>query len=62
MFIPSKSYKKIVPITISIGASSIDVRDILVIYRGRHHKPTSLKMCHTNSQTLSISEVIRVII
>ena len=58
MFVPSKSYKKIAPMTISMGASSFDVRDIIVRCKGRHHKPTRLKMCHTNPHTLSTSDVI----
>ena len=61
MFIPSKSYKKIAPMRISTGASSFDVRDILVRCKWRHHRPTRLKMWYTNPDTLPMSEVIRVI-
>jgi hypothetical protein len=35
MHIPSKSYKKIVPMVISIGTSGIDVRYILVGHEGK---------------------------
>ena len=61
MLIPSKSYKKSVPMMISIGASSIDVK-IRAKYERRNHEPTREKRCHANSLTLSTSVVIRVII
>lgn len=61
MLIPSKSYKKSVPMTISMGASSIDIRHTLR-RKGRYHEPTRVKRCHAKSLTLSTSAVIRVII
>lgn len=63
MFSPSKSYKKTVPMKISIGASGIDdVRDILATLKRKHYEPIRVKICHANSLTLSTSVVIRVII